>query len=610
MIISYIKFKKGKETFDINFPTKFDIHSTEKDVYRSEENKSYLQNFFTNNIDFIYSIVGKNASGKTSLLQIIIDIMTQQYEEEYTVLFEKKINEEIEFIVYSNYEKVNLNGEHIESTDFFDLKDKQSVVLLTNMVDDNEIYYYEEDIINLSKTFLISNEDTLDSFFWSEMSKNIEFVLKFKNEVEIEEYIKLPEQIRFNFLFEKGFVSEYDFINDLAKLGSNYYKSNLIDAVIYSTLEKLEYCYHQLVEKKYYIDFDRVYYYLFFSKNNFLEIVKKIIEELPDIVQLKQKNQEIDLEIKSKKKIQNRSYQVFLDDRQEDIEENLYIKSGLSKKEKIEIVENMDLKLVNNFVNSLEEWGRLLEYFSGFYAESSSNSLFENSIRGVVSTNDLYNLDEFYQTSDFNWEDSIDIFYSWRSLSSGENAFLSLFSRLYSSILDLKEDVILIIDEGDMSFHPEWQQKWVYILTNVIQKVFSDINFQIIITTHSPFILSDLPSRNILLLNNNQKVEERDLNLSFGSNIQELLSHKFFITSGLTGEFAKRKINNTIDDLIIGEKIDNSFLKESNTIINMIGEPLVRKKAHDLYTEKANNIMSLEYRLSELEKQLKIYKGG
>ena len=168
----------------------------------------------------------------------------------------------------------------------------------------------------------------------------------------------------------------------------------------------------------------------------------------------------------------------------------------------------------------------------------------------------------------------------------------------------MNENVFLIIDEGDMSFHPEWQQKWINILVNMIMGVFPEKKFQIIVSTHSPFILSDLPSRNVLLLDGSMRVSVEDLNLTFGSNIQDLLTHNFFIKSGLTGTFAKNKINKTIDSLL--DNPTSITLDYSKKVINLIGEPLVRKKVHDLFIEKSNDITSLETRIKNLEEQLQI----
>jgi hypothetical protein len=73
--------------------------------------------------------------------------------------------------------------------------------------------------------------------------------------------------------------------------------------------------------------------------------------------------------------------------------------------------------------------------------------------------------------------------------------------------------------------------------------------FNIVCATHSPFILSDLPKENVIFLEK-EKQSGLCINVTknielktFGANIHALLSHGFFMSDGLMGEFAKSKID-------------------------------------------------------------------
>lgn len=51
----------------------------------------------------------------------------------------------------------------------------------------------------------------------------------------------------------------------------------------------------------------------------------------------------------------------------------------------------------------------------------------------------------------------------WYSLSSGEYALLSMFSRIFNAANQLERSsipnlVLLLIDEGELYFHPQWQK--------------------------------------------------------------------------------------------------------------------------------------------------------
>ena len=59
--------------------------------------------------------------------------------------------------------------------------------------------------------------------------------------------------------------------------------------------------------------------------------------------------------------------------------------------------------------------------------------------------------------------------------------------------------MIICFDEPEGTFHPEWARKYVYYLVKFLDLVneSKDLTFQIIIATHSPFIVSDIPEQNI-----------------------------------------------------------------------------------------------------------------
>jgi hypothetical protein len=120
----------------------------------------------------------------------------------------------------------------------------------------------------------------------------------------------------------------------------------------------------------------------------------------------------------------------------------------------------------------------------------------------------------------------------------------------------------------------------------------------IIFTTHSPFILSDLPKENVIFLEKGKQVYPfEDRKQTFGANIHTLLSHGFFMKEGLMGEFAKDKINQVYN--FISRK-DTSFIKtkeEAQNIINLIGEPMLKKELQFLYDK--------EFEIDDIDKQIR-----
>ena len=104
----------------------------------------------------------------------------------------------------------------------------------------------------------------------------------------------------------------------------------------------------------------------------------------------------------------------------------------------------------------------------------------------------------------------------------------------------------ILLDEIDLGLHPQWQKKFLNLILNIFKNY--SIKLNIILTSHSTFILSDLPKENIIFLEKGKQVYPfEDGKQTFGANIHTLLSHGFFMKEGLMGEFAKEKIQSIIN---------------------------------------------------------------
>ena len=135
-----------------------------------------------------------------------------------------------------------------------------------------------------------------------------------------------------------------------------------------------------------------------------------------------------------------------------------------------------------------------------------------------------------------------------------------------------------------------------------------------IITTHSPFILSDLPKENIIFLEKGKQVYPfDDGKQTFGANIHTLLSHGFFMKDGLMGEFAKSKIDDVIKYLNNDKKSTITTDKDAQNIINIIGEPIIKRELQRMLDSKRlskiDKIDEIEKQIEELQKELKKIKN-
>lgn len=184
-------------------------------------------------------------------------------------------------------------------------------------------------------------------------------------------------------------------------------------------------------------------------------------------------------------------------------------------------------------------------------------------------------------------------------MSSGERAIQNLFSwftmiPVLSEISKVEnktaDKLLLLIDEIDIYVHPEGQRKLIDRLISMSSYILKNKEVQIILTSHSPFVLSDFPKSNIIYM---KKDEEQGTAIvyssetrreSFGANIYTLLNDAFFLEQGAVGEFARNKILKISDELNNGQSIhDSDYYK---IFISMIGDELVRREMQRLYHNK------------------------
>ena len=188
-------------------------------------------------------------------------------------------------------------------------------------------------------------------------------------------------------------------------------------------------------------------------------------------------------------------------------------------------------------------------------------------------------------------------------MSSGERQFLYYMSTLMYHLKNLDSVVNgdksvhyrivnIILEEVELYFHPEYQCQFVQKLINYLEfGKFSNIDyFNIIIATHSPFILSDIPKENIMYLREGKQVNDEVEILTFGSNVHDLLKNSFFLNKSFMGDFAKNKITDIIE--FLNKKIKNNSHEADDmdseyiySLIKLIGEPILQRSLKELFFE-------------------------
>ena len=95
-----------------------------------------------------------------------------------------------------------------------------------------------------------------------------------------------------------------------------------------------------------------------------------------------------------------------------------------------------------------------------------------------------------------------------------------------------------VFDEVELYFHPDLQRRFVSYLTSTLGNLHLENveGLNIMMVTHSPFVLSDLPRANVLALG-----DDNDVNETFCANIHEMLGNSFFMDYTV-GDVARKKV--------------------------------------------------------------------
>lgn len=186
---------------------------------------------------------------------------------------------------------------------------------------------------------------------------------------------------------------------------------------------------------------------------------------------------------------------------------------------------------------------------------------------------------------------------TFNSMSSGERQLLFSLSYVFyhiKNIASIKEGgkrvvgyhhINLIFDEAELYYHPEYQRQFVKRLLDCL--AMCHINrtnirsIHIMIITHSPFILSDIPETNILFLRKAEDEISIIPQKTLGANIYDLLKGGFFLDYAM-GDFVQQKLQ----DILRVEKMEKVEVQKSEYLskrdefiftVNHIGEEYLQK---------------------------------
>lgn len=153
------------------------------------------------------------------------------------------------------------------------------------------------------------------------------------------------------------------------------------------------------------------------------------------------------------------------------------------------------------------------------------------------------------------------VMFNLTDASSGELCILFNILSIAGSISD---NTVVLLDEPELSLHPEWQKNFLPLL----QKIFSKYkNCHFIIATHSPQVVSSVSSENSYIIN----LEDTPSKIIDGKKVSSQSSDfqlaYTFKSPGPKNEYLISQTIGALSQIRDGKKLDKEFLEKINELI-------------------------------------------
>lgn len=578
LLYLYLNFGSVKGIVEINLNANYTFgYSSSEGKVIGEKSNIIPERFYGKNIANISALVGNNGAGKSGLIESIIALWSspkREYKEMILIFnesniikgyfqntalsmsgciktsettypihmdkLEDRIYKKLHLIYYANMFEVRNYRLNRGSS----ISDISTMGLLSKEIEDDSVY---------DKTHSLT-QDTNLAFFYSEFEKQIKFVSLFGTSNRLP--IKIPTCVNAEFVnkeWEIERITKKDGFNDIGILLQKLSNSNDIN------LDK-QYMFEQRILRCVFFAMIRDFTYdpsiKSDNKKEILDLIKEVFG----------------------KKVTVDSLQMCLEDLSEKLKERGFIQYAL----------------LVNYIEFIIWFKKNRKKIGYVYNENQFAIPFEASDKYI-------GLKAFYENYCKIARVENLINFQW-TLSTGENTLLGIYSRFYDAADKIKEkNILILLDEIDSTLHPAWQQLLIDDMVKILPQIFNGKNIQIILATHSPIILSDIPKGNVVFMKRDaadnliidaSKMHEE----TFNANIASLFYDSFFMDKGSTGEFSVHKVNKLIDSLVyiendneekrvsfyklqnVLENLEVQSISEVEAMISLIGEPLLCNK--------------------------------
>lgn len=626
-IKKYGNFKETDFYFQNSYQFNYDTVSHDLHI-NNELGEKMPNNFFGKNISNLSVIVGDNGAGKTTLLRFIMDGLTNTMDLTGPFIAGFYDESQKELKIYSHKMKIrNIKCKDtkvtpMEEGTFEDWIKRTKFVYLSNVLD---IHDYSQEKLGkvydasvggllrgdykraVERNYIPHDANQIYNFVNNEIYRQINFLYQYKQ-----------EEIKTDSFFDMLNVLTVEIVDNnlnrerlsevLKRELQGMYKDKSSEEMSLNE-DKLNKLISMVYKKIPYTGYPR--WTALIADHLVINAIKEVAEP---VVTSDSRQKELECLLLAYKKYNNQesiiSYsKKFLERLEEELErkDSLYISRVTPYIEFLNWLENdeagmFDIKIDNR-------WGTLVEIKLNDINKERFGAFFKH-----------YNktCSPFYFLN-----------FSW-GLSTGENNLLNLYSRLHSVLIQDRQigsrgdnvvnyssmgeipctNILLLIDEADLSFHPKWQIQYISRLLNILNVMFKTCKVQVIITTHSPMILSDVPKSNVIYLKNSTNDSTGEHSETFGQNVYTLFRDAFFMDQTV-GEFSNEKIQQAGTEL--NERVqveihdemgtDDSFdLEYYEYITGIIGEKVIRKA----FEAKLQQIRKV-YRTRDLKNAISLY---
>lgn len=674
LIYLWIDSFKNIKNQGFNLSSKYNVLFDLNDKNIEVNKNKNIDDLFGNNIN-ITAIIGKNGTGKSNIIKLLYKLLIFNYIKKLLLMYEK---------FEENY-KLQINSPYYQlESGTKPLRKKQLEKDLNRLI--NEINKYQKVLENFN------NDDQLDSSFLIIKEENDWYLLSFNNlklnikyEKEKKEFLNNMKSemfsVHFNYMLDSWFDGKEDYwIDEIYLNSTNDHvfpfllepnkrngKKNMVN------LKSINYTREQN-QLKFYSELEnnKIVTNIFSPNNVRISISREKIEnKIQKFVGILTDDKRKNLISNVKEAIENKNYMLLNNTYIifKLLEEKRYLDDIIVYKEELEkiIVENDTLEAISDeftrtYINPIQQYNN--EDFSKIFLAmllGTNLNINENELDKLIKSSYFYHkiienesnfkiFENLFNKVDIPkckflfkflpaWID-IEFFEnekSFNTLSSGEKSFFSIIIDILYQINTANEIkkyklINIILDETELGLHPDWQCEYVSTIINAIKQIERDIKVNLIILSHSPFIISDIPKQNIIFLDKYTKSDvkvELDSNLlgkcnnvtsrvkfeTFLSNIHTLLKENFFMENSPFGKYAEAEILEIVKlyNLVKNKKNITSvekdeykvLLKRFYSIQKLIGDTYLSK----LVKNHINEIERILFdkNLSEIEYIIKKY---